>query len=268
MRMQIVSHRNSHFASSSAHRAPLVNGKYSSWLEESLKIKILRQWFVVGAENTQMWSHLDSRSSSVTLLCVAADLNYALWNVCFFFKPKWWQSVKNVLCNSLLHPPTCPHPSSPCKTKPLSCHDRRCQNPSPWKQCWKVWSADPFCDYILSDVRNSFQRLHYFSALHCTAFVCLLLSVSAWESLILGRNGAKWEEGDSPHHLGGLRSSWALWSCILPHLTPARAASLAPQAFLSNIFVQHSFLFWGLGSAANQLVALHAVELETHDRYQ
>lgn len=44
------------------------------------------------------------------------------------------------------------------KKETTSCHDRRCQNLSPWKQCSKVWSIDPHCDFIQSDFRESFQH--------------------------------------------------------------------------------------------------------------
>lgn len=71
-------------------------------------------------KHSQMWSHLDSRSSSVTLLCVAADLNYALWNVCFFFLNPNDDSLSKMCCVTLssTHPPA---PTLPVHAKQNHC---------------------------------------------------------------------------------------------------------------------------------------------------
>ena len=78
------------------------------------------------------------------------------------------------------------------KEKKKSCHDRRCQNLSPWKQCSKVWSVDPHCDCNQSDFRKKLSEVHYFT-LKCG------VGTSAWIWLcvcVLGDVCEDWRAGN------------------------------------------------------------------------
>lgn len=108
---------------------------FCGWLKESVYLSLL-------------WDEV----TRVHCFCLQSECCTALLEILCAADSLLWLSVLKSCCAT---PPWFLQPKKKNKKKP-SRHDRRCQNLSPWKQCSKVLSVNPHCDYIQSDFRKSF----------------------------------------------------------------------------------------------------------------